>query len=59
KWVDAFVPIGSEEDEKRVGSRKKRAACLSSKQKSPKKQKMNDQEFVNSDKELMKCLKVF
>nr|GEY23874.1 hypothetical protein [Tanacetum cinerariifolium] len=26
KWVDAFVPIGSEEDEKRVGSRKKRAA---------------------------------
>nr|GEX37471.1 hypothetical protein [Tanacetum cinerariifolium] len=26
KWVDAFVPIGSEEDEKRVRSRKKRAA---------------------------------
>nr|GFA49370.1 hypothetical protein [Tanacetum cinerariifolium] len=25
KWVDAFIPIGSEEDEKRVGSRKKRA----------------------------------
>nr|GFA74847.1 hypothetical protein [Tanacetum cinerariifolium] len=48
----------SEEDEKRVGSRKKRATCLSSKQNSPKKQKMNDQEFVNSDKELMKCLKV-
>nr|GEW04268.1 integrase, catalytic region, zinc finger, CCHC-type, peptidase aspartic, catalytic [Tanacetum cinerariifolium] len=28
KWVDAFVPIGSKEDEKRVGSRKKRAAGL-------------------------------
>nr|GEV43151.1 ribonuclease H-like domain-containing protein [Tanacetum cinerariifolium] len=27
KWVDAFIPIGSEEDEKRVGSRKKKAAC--------------------------------
>nr|GEX87781.1 ribonuclease H-like domain, reverse transcriptase, RNA-dependent DNA polymerase [Tanacetum cinerariifolium] len=26
KCVDAFVPIGSEEDEKRIGSRKKRAA---------------------------------
>nr|GFA10744.1 hypothetical protein [Tanacetum cinerariifolium] len=26
KWVDTFVPIGFEEDEKRVGSRKKRAA---------------------------------
>nr|GFA45329.1 hypothetical protein [Tanacetum cinerariifolium] len=25
KWVDAFVPIGSKEDEKRIGSRKKRA----------------------------------
>nr|GEY99449.1 hypothetical protein [Tanacetum cinerariifolium] len=27
KWVDAFVPIGSEEDKKRIGSRKKTAAC--------------------------------
>nr|GEW88142.1 uncharacterized mitochondrial protein AtMg00810-like [Tanacetum cinerariifolium] len=26
KWVDAFVPIGSEKDEKRIESRKKRAA---------------------------------
>nr|GEY56761.1 putative ribonuclease H-like domain-containing protein [Tanacetum cinerariifolium] len=58
KWVDAFVPIGSEEDKKRVRSRKKRAAGSSSKQKSPKKQKVNDQEFVDSDKELVKCLKV-
>nr|GFD41801.1 hypothetical protein [Tanacetum cinerariifolium] len=56
--VDAFVPIDSEEDEKRVGSRKKRVAGSSSKQKSPKKQKVNDQESVNSDKELRKCLKV-
>nr|GEX11587.1 uncharacterized mitochondrial protein AtMg00810-like [Tanacetum cinerariifolium] len=39
KWVDAFVPIGSKEDEKRIGSRKKRAAGSSSKHKSPKKQK--------------------
>nr|GEY16847.1 retrovirus-related Pol polyprotein from transposon TNT 1-94 [Tanacetum cinerariifolium] len=51
KWVDAFVPIGSEEDEKRIGSRKKRAAGSSSKHKSPKKQKMNDQESEDSDKE--------
>nr|GEX63047.1 hypothetical protein [Tanacetum cinerariifolium] len=58
KWVDAFVPIGSEEDEKRVGSRKKRAVGLSSKQKSPKKQKVNNQESKDGDKELMKCLKV-
>nr|GEW89723.1 hypothetical protein [Tanacetum cinerariifolium] len=57
KWVDAFVPIRSEEDEKRVRSRKKRAACLSLKQKSPKK-KVNDQESINSDKELRKWLKV-
>nr|GEW86662.1 hypothetical protein [Tanacetum cinerariifolium] len=49
---------GSEEDKKRVGSRKKRAAGLSSKQKSPKKQKVNDQESINSDKELRICLKV-
>nr|GEZ39625.1 hypothetical protein [Tanacetum cinerariifolium] len=58
KWVDAFVPIGSEEDEKRVRSKKKRAASSSSKQKSPKKKKVNDQESINSDKELRKCLKV-
>nr|GEU87699.1 hypothetical protein [Tanacetum cinerariifolium] len=36
---------------------KKRAAGLSSKQKSPKKQKVNYQESVDSDKELNKCLK--
>nr|GEV01442.1 hypothetical protein [Tanacetum cinerariifolium] len=58
KWVDAFVPIGSKEDEKRVGSRNKIAASSSSKQKSPKKQKVNDQESIDSDKELKKCLKV-
>nr|GEX62866.1 hypothetical protein [Tanacetum cinerariifolium] len=58
KWVGSFVLIGSEEDEKRVGSRKKRVASSSSKQKSPKKQKMNDQESIDSDKELKKCLKV-
>nr|GFA45642.1 retrovirus-related Pol polyprotein from transposon TNT 1-94 [Tanacetum cinerariifolium] len=58
KWVDAFVPIGSKEDEKRVGTRKKRAAGSSSKQKSPKKQKVNDQESIDCDKELRKCLKV-
>nr|GEW88846.1 hypothetical protein [Tanacetum cinerariifolium] len=57
KWVDAFVPIGFEEDEKRVGSRKKRATGSSLKHKSPKKQKVNDQEYENSDKELIKCLK--
>nr|GFA07244.1 hypothetical protein [Tanacetum cinerariifolium] len=48
----------SEEDEKRVRSRKKRATGSSLKQKSPKKQKVNDQESVDSDKELRKCLKV-
>nr|GEX65482.1 putative ribonuclease H-like domain-containing protein [Tanacetum cinerariifolium] len=58
KWVDAFVPIGSEEDETRIGSRKKRAAGSTSKHKSPKKQKVNDQEFKKSDKEHRKCLKV-
>nr|GEU70320.1 hypothetical protein [Tanacetum cinerariifolium] len=58
KWVDAFVPIGSEEDKKRIGSRKKRAAGSSSKHKSPKKQKVNDQESKDSDKERRKCLKV-
>nr|GFA43282.1 hypothetical protein [Tanacetum cinerariifolium] len=39
KWVDAFVPIGFKKDEKRIRSRKKRAAGSSSKHKSPKKQK--------------------
>nr|GEU48681.1 hypothetical protein [Tanacetum cinerariifolium] len=59
KWVDAFVPIGSEENEKRFRSRKKRAAGSSSKQKSPKKKKkVNDQEFIDTDKELRKWLKV-
>nr|GEY41216.1 hypothetical protein [Tanacetum cinerariifolium] len=48
----------SEEDEKRIGSRKKRAAGSSSKHKSPKKQKVNDQESKDSDKEHRKCLKV-
>nr|GEX34781.1 hypothetical protein [Tanacetum cinerariifolium] len=51
KWVDAFVPIGSEEDKKRIRSRKKSAAGSSSKHKSPKKQKVNDQESKDSDKE--------
>nr|GEW07312.1 putative reverse transcriptase domain-containing protein [Tanacetum cinerariifolium] len=58
KWVDAFVPIGSKKDEKRIRSRKKRAASSSSKHKSPKKQKVNDQESKDSDKEHRKCLKV-
>nr|GEY33036.1 hypothetical protein [Tanacetum cinerariifolium] len=42
KWVDAFILIGSEEDKKRIRSRKKRAEGSSSKHKSPKKQKVND-----------------
>nr|GEY00627.1 hypothetical protein [Tanacetum cinerariifolium] len=58
KCVDAFVLIGSKEDEKRSGSRKKRATCSSSKHKSPKKQKVNDQESEDNDKEHRKCLKV-
>nr|GEU77731.1 putative ribonuclease H-like domain-containing protein [Tanacetum cinerariifolium] len=58
KWVDAFVLIGSEEYEKRIGSRKKREAFSSSKHKSPKKQKVNDQESKYIDKEHRKCLKV-
>nr|GEZ27913.1 hypothetical protein [Tanacetum cinerariifolium] len=75
KWVDAFVLIGSKEDEKRIGSRKKRAAGSkedekrigsrkkraagsSSKYKSPKKQKVNDQDSKDSDEEHRKCLKV-
>nr|GEW70175.1 ribonuclease H-like domain, reverse transcriptase, RNA-dependent DNA polymerase [Tanacetum cinerariifolium] len=49
---------GSEKDEKRIRSRKKRAEGLSSKHKSPKKQKVNDQESDDSDKELRKWLKV-
>nr|GFC89825.1 hypothetical protein [Tanacetum cinerariifolium] len=49
---------GSEEDTKRIGSRMKRAAGSSLKHKSPKKQKVNDQESKDSDKEHRKCLKV-
>nr|GEU80868.1 putative ribonuclease H-like domain-containing protein [Tanacetum cinerariifolium] len=49
---------GSDKDEKRIGSRKKRTASSSSKHKSTKKQKMNDQDFEDSDKENRKCLKV-
>nr|GEY22520.1 hypothetical protein [Tanacetum cinerariifolium] len=58
KWVDAFVLMGSKEDEKRIRSIKKRAAGSSSKHKSPKKQKVNDQESEDSDIEHIKCLKV-
>nr|GEU33622.1 hypothetical protein [Tanacetum cinerariifolium] len=56
--AEVSLKVGSEEDEKRVRSIKKRAAGSSSKHKSPKKQKVNDQESINSDKELKKCLKV-
>nr|GEW29531.1 hypothetical protein [Tanacetum cinerariifolium] len=56
--VKERVEVGSEEDEKRIGSRKKRVAGSSSKHKSPKKQKVNDQEYEDSDKEHRKCLKV-
>nr|GEY14915.1 hypothetical protein [Tanacetum cinerariifolium] len=45
-------------DEKRVGSSKKRAAGSSLKQKSPKKETVNNQESVDSDTELRKCLTV-
>nr|GEU74166.1 Gag-Pol polyprotein [Tanacetum cinerariifolium] len=48
----------SKKDEKRIGSRKKRAAGSSSKHKSPKKQKVNNQEYEDSDKEHKKCLKM-
>nr|GEX66296.1 hypothetical protein [Tanacetum cinerariifolium] len=48
----------SEDNEKRIESRKKRAASLSIKHKSPKKQKVNDQESKDTDKEHGKCLKV-
>nr|GEV71467.1 putative ribonuclease H-like domain-containing protein [Tanacetum cinerariifolium] len=58
KHTDAFIPIGSEEDKMRIRSRKKRAAGSSLKHKSPKKQKVNDQESKDSDKEYTKCLKV-
>nr|GEV48920.1 hypothetical protein [Tanacetum cinerariifolium] len=48
-----------EEQEKyTVEERKKSAAGSSLKQKSPKKKKVNDQEFIDSDKELKKWLKV-
>nr|GEV47754.1 hypothetical protein [Tanacetum cinerariifolium] len=49
---------GSEEDEKRIGSRKKRATGSSSKHKLPKNRKVNDQESEDSDKEHRKCLMV-
>nr|GEZ20456.1 hypothetical protein [Tanacetum cinerariifolium] len=49
---------GSKKDENRVGSRNKRVAGSSLKQKSSKKQKVNEQEFVDSDKELRICLKL-
>nr|GEV68360.1 hypothetical protein [Tanacetum cinerariifolium] len=42
----------------KIKERNKRVAGSSSKHKSPKKQKVNDQEYVDSDKELRKCLKV-
>nr|GEV37413.1 copia protein [Tanacetum cinerariifolium] len=58
KWVDAFVPIGFEEDKKIIRSSKKRATCSNSKHKSPKKQKVNDQESKDSDIEHRKCLNV-
>nr|GEV75030.1 hypothetical protein [Tanacetum cinerariifolium] len=58
KWVDAFVPIGFEEDKKIIRSSKKRATGSNSKHKSPKKQKVNDQESKDSDIEHRKCLKV-
>nr|GFA45673.1 hypothetical protein [Tanacetum cinerariifolium] len=48
----------SEEDEKGVRSRKKRASGLSLKQESSKKKKVNDQESIDSDKELRICLKL-
>nr|GEU74168.1 hypothetical protein [Tanacetum cinerariifolium] len=41
-----------------IRSKKKRAASSSSKHKSPKKQKVNDQESKDSDKEHRKCLKM-
>nr|GEW52006.1 putative ribonuclease H-like domain-containing protein [Tanacetum cinerariifolium] len=58
KWVDDFVPIGSEKDKKRIGSRKKRSAGSSTKHKSIKKHKENDQEYEDNDIEHRKCLKV-
>nr|GEZ26988.1 putative reverse transcriptase domain-containing protein [Tanacetum cinerariifolium] len=50
--------VGSEEDKKRIRSRKKRAAGSSLKHKLPKKQKVNDQDSKDIDKEHRKCLKV-
>nr|GEV25187.1 hypothetical protein [Tanacetum cinerariifolium] len=50
--------VGSKEDKKRNGSRKKRAAGSSLEHKSPMKQKVNDQDSKDSDKEHRKCLKV-
>nr|GEX23667.1 hypothetical protein [Tanacetum cinerariifolium] len=53
-----LAEVGFEEDKKRIRSRNKRVAGLSSKHKSPKKQKVNDQESEDSEKEHRKCLKV-
>nr|GFA35299.1 reverse transcriptase domain-containing protein [Tanacetum cinerariifolium] len=50
--------MGSKEDEKRIRSIKKRSSGSSSKHKSPKKQKVNDQESEDSAIEHIKCLKV-
>nr|GEV49807.1 hypothetical protein [Tanacetum cinerariifolium] len=56
---ELVVRLTLEEQKKyTVKERKKRAAGLSLKHKSPKKQKMNDQESKDSDKEHKKCLKV-
>nr|GEU87288.1 hypothetical protein [Tanacetum cinerariifolium] len=55
---ERFTHAQLKKDEKRIGSIKKRASSSSSKQNSPKKQKVNDQENKDSDKELKKCLKV-
>nr|GEU52419.1 putative reverse transcriptase domain-containing protein [Tanacetum cinerariifolium] len=49
---------GSKEDKKRIRSRKKRPTHSSLKHKSPKKQKMNDQDSKDIDKEHRKCLTV-
>nr|GEW15037.1 retrovirus-related Pol polyprotein from transposon TNT 1-94 [Tanacetum cinerariifolium] len=56
--AEMYDEVGSEEDEKRIGSRNKREAGSGSKHKSTKKQKVNDQDSKDSDKEHRKCLKV-
>nr|GEU30952.1 hypothetical protein [Tanacetum cinerariifolium] len=56
---ELVIRLTQEEQEKyTVEERKKRAAALISKHKPPKKQKVNDQEYKDSDKEHRKCLKV-